>query len=137
MKNEYVTADERGRYEAVAEFLTESERARVEELRQGYEETRRPNGYGHDLIAAIARGHRRRSAELLLAAMEHEVLAGNYGKPKVDARTSFKFSMTLSTLVRVAGEQGATAADVRNAVTSLLNRTDGLKIESLIERGVR
>lgn len=136
MKNEYVTADERGRYEAVAEFLTESERARVEELRQGYEETRRPNGYGHDLIAAIARGHRRRSAELLLAAMEHEVLAGNYGKPQ-DARPSFKFSMALSTLVRVAGEQGATAEDVRDAIASLLNRTDGLCIEKMIERGVR
>lgn len=127
-----VSDDERARYEAVEEFLSDEERQHIEDLRIEHGEDRY-NHYGHDLMAAIARGHRNRARELIQAAGRRELLAGSYGKEPMD-KPRLAFSLVVSDAIQIAALQGASADEIRRSLQRHLDTTDHFKIERRVER---
>lgn len=126
--------DERARYERVEAWLTDKERERVERRRVQHEGGDRRAGYGHDLITAIAHGHRRRSRMLIEAAMDHEALGSAYGRDDQARNARHSFAMALYSMIDVAGRLGVTAEEVRSTMERLLVAGDSSKIERLVER---
>lgn len=126
--------DERARYERVEAWLTDEERERVERRRVQHESGDRRAGYGHDLIAAIAHGHRRRSRMLIEAAMDHEALGSAYGREDQARSARHSFAMALYSLIDVSGRLGVTAEEVRSTLEQRLAAKDSSRIERLVER---
>lgn len=132
--------DERKRYEAICEFLTPAEREHIESLRQARLRGEHAH-YGHDLIGAIARGHRRRASELADALHEQCRLAATYGRPPATdqyaaaknashARVAFAGAVRAS--VKAAARAGVAPEEVRTWLLRVLDAEDATSIEHMM-----
>lgn len=126
-------AEDRERYLAVANELSAEDRNNVEKLRAEALSGNPYNGYGHDLVAAVARGWRNKSRKAAAESLRCTDLAGGYGTPG-RYRPSITFGCALTDLIREAALLGVTAEEVRNSLTRTLERDDSLSIERTMER---
>jgi hypothetical protein len=125
--------DARLRYEEVKDALDPSEAAKIERLR-AEAETRPYNGYGHDLVSAIARGWRNKAAESIREAARCYALSATYGASSERPKPSIRLSGLLYLIIKDAANQGATAEDIRRVLQRELDCSDSTSIEKIVER---
>jgi hypothetical protein len=120
MTNAEELANLEERYKRIAEDLPEEEQMALLDTES--------SSYGHDLLAAIGRGWRRRSAIAISQAMNCEGMASTYGR-ETESKVRFLFAMTLTRLISVAGAAGVTAEEVRWQLQRELDCDDATSIE--------
>jgi hypothetical protein len=94
------------------------------------ERLKKTNAYGHDLMAAVARGWRRKAKESIAEAAEnHRKASLVYGHDYGDRS---HYAMTLSSWVRAAAKAGLDAAEIRRQLEEELSATHSLSIENIV-----
>lgn len=125
--------DTRRKYEEVKDALEPANVEKIERLRE--EANTKPyNGYGHDLVSAISRGWRNKSAEAIREAARCYALSASYGNEPRQASPALRLSGLLYMIVKDAAAEGASAEDIRRILQRELDCDDSTRIEKVVER---
>jgi hypothetical protein len=128
MSDEY--EEMRERLEPVEDQLASDETEHLAALRQ-----RREAGesvmYGHDVLAAIARGYRNKSRAAAHEMLRYEHLGNSRGQDW-ELKPRFTFAMALGRLVEAAAAHGITIEEVRSTLREELK---GEAIEQELKAG--
>lgn len=124
------------RYKVVEGWLSDDERENISARKEKHDTGARYSGYGHDLMAAIARGHRNRARELAHAMMYRHLLSAGYGDANGPhpMKPRSQFAMALSSLIDAAAEKGVTEEEIRWALQNDLDSDDALSIAASVKR---
>ena len=122
----------RAHYEAVKDALKDSDREHIEELRREREAGGEGKyNYGHDLSAAVARGHSRKADNSAAELLRQVGLSVGYGERSGKYR--MEFSLALHTLIEAAAKNGVTAEEIRRVLTIRVDSTDSMSLEKIVD----
>lgn len=120
------------RYERVIESLTQEERDDIKDQREKGRAGERAH-YGHDMVAAVHRGHMNKSIEAAHVCLQQAGLRDAYGQDH-DVQPRVKFGLALDALIYAAADIGVLAEEVRWTLENQLKSNDAGKIEKMMER---
>lgn len=120
--------NEEERFAEVQHVFSEDELAKLAKQKEEHEAGKRSTGYGHDLWSAIQRGHIRIAEQRLGEALDANAKCSQASSP------STQFAMTLTSLIKLVAQRGATADEIRGVMQRALGSTDHFNIEAIAER---
>lgn len=114
-------------YEDVRDALDLAEITKVADQRERHLAGDRTAYYGHDLLAAVNRGHHRKAKEALREAHARTCKSGFHS-------TRAGWAGVVSAALDCMAEDGLTAEDIRSILQRDLDATDHFRIEKRVDR---